>query len=49
MRRRELLTGFWRRNVRERDHFEKLDEGIILNWISGNIRDMRGLDLSGPG
>jgi hypothetical protein len=28
-------AGFWRRNLRERDHFEEpsLDRRIILRWI----------------
>jgi hypothetical protein len=35
MGRREACTGFWRGNLRERDHWEDpdVDVGIILGWI----------------
>jgi hypothetical protein len=31
----EVLIGFWRRKLRERDHFEDkgIDGSIILKWI----------------
>jgi hypothetical protein len=25
-------TGFWRENQKEGDHWEDVDEGIILKW-----------------
>jgi len=30
-----LCTGFWRRNLRERDHSDELgvDDKIILKWM----------------
>jgi hypothetical protein len=33
---REVYTGLWRGNLRERDHLEDpgVDERIILRWIS---------------
>jgi len=35
MGRREVYTGFWRGNLKERDHLENLgvDGNIILMWI----------------
>ena len=35
-RRGEVHTGFWRRKLRERDHFENIgiDGRMILKWIS---------------
>ena len=35
MGRREVCTGFWSGNVRERDHLEDpgIDGRIILRWI----------------
>jgi hypothetical protein len=37
-RRGEMHTGFWRRNLRERDHLEDIgvDVRIILKWIFKN-------------
>jgi hypothetical protein len=34
-KRGKLYTGFWRQNLRERDHLEDpgVDERIILRWI----------------
>jgi hypothetical protein len=35
MGRREMYTGFWYENLRERDHLEesRVDGKIILRWI----------------
>jgi len=42
IRRRELHTEFWWRNLIERDHFEDLgiDRGIILNRGSKKLHGM---------
>jgi hypothetical protein len=43
---REVYTGFWWRNVRERDHLEDpgLDERIISRWLFGKWNWRNGLD-----
>jgi hypothetical protein len=30
---REVYTGFWWGNLRERDHLGRVDKRIILRWI----------------
>jgi hypothetical protein len=45
MRRREVYTGFWWGNLRERDHLEYpgIDGKIILRWIFRKL-DVGGMD-----
>jgi hypothetical protein len=50
--RRGINTGVWRKNKKERDHWEDLDVGwkIILKWILGKLDGgWYGLDSSGLG
>jgi len=48
----EVHTGFWWRNLRERDHLEDpgIDGRIILQWIfqkwAGRGGDMNWIDLA---
>jgi len=46
MGRGEVYTGFWWRNLIEKDHLEDpdLNERIILRWISWKCDGRNGLD-----
>ena len=49
MGRREVYTGFWWGNLKERDHLEDsgIDGRMILKWIFGKRDRGHGLDWSG--
>jgi hypothetical protein len=49
--RREVHTGFWWGNLRERSHLEDagVDGRIILRWIYRKCDRGHGLDLSASG
>jgi hypothetical protein len=47
MGRREMHTGFWCGNLKERDHLEELDVGITSEWVLKNRMRDCGLDSSG--
>jgi hypothetical protein len=37
--RKRMYTGLWRESQKEIDHYEDLDEMIILNWILENYNE----------
>jgi hypothetical protein len=51
MGRRKMRRGFWRGNVKERDHLEDLDvDGrLILNWIVKKYDGMDYINLAQNG
>jgi hypothetical protein len=46
-----VYVGFWRGNLREREHFEDpdIDDWIYSDVSSGSGTERHGLDLSGSG
>jgi hypothetical protein len=49
--REEAYTGFWWRNLKERDHFGDpgLDGRVLLRWIFRKCDVGHGLDRAGAG